>query len=257
MHAHARAVLHCWEHARAHVRAHCLSLSRSLSLSLTHETLTHELSLSLSLRERERERERESDRERTTCNSCHHRYQSDKLVGGQSRSHASKKSQFLVSESLSLTLALFCSGSLALFISFSLSLWKATHFIHHHQPPSLLSQGLARATVTHTDRLWHVSDNSPYFHGLSRSRVAAASSDSAASPSRLPMHQLPLLPPPPPPPPPLPTHEPSRGDIPRPSSFLIVAGIRQGLRRVYLVRLNPVRRQHSTLHAPAPPTTPV
>jgi hypothetical protein len=63
------------------------------------------------------------------------------------------------------------------------------------------------------------------------------------------MHPLPLLPPPPPPLHPLPTHEPSRGDIPRPNSFLIVAGIRQELLRVYLVRLNPVRRQHSTLSA--------
>jgi hypothetical protein len=68
MHAHASAVLHCWGHARAHVRARCLSLSSSLLLSLTHEVLTHELSLSLSLRERERERERENDRERERNN---------------------------------------------------------------------------------------------------------------------------------------------------------------------------------------------
>ncbi len=162
-----------------------------------------------------------------------------------------------LSFALGLWLSLF-SFSLSLILSRSLSLLKAKHFIHHHQPPSLPSQGLARATVTHTDRLWHVCDNLPYLsHGLSGSRVATASSDSADSPSRLLMHPLQVFPPPPPPPPPLPTHEPSRGDIPRPSSFLIVAGIRQGLRRVHPVLLNPVRRQHSTLHATAPPTTPV
>jgi hypothetical protein len=48
-----------------------------------------------------------------------------------------------------------------------------------------------------------------------------------------------------------------RGDIPRPSSFLVVAGIRQGLRRVHPVQLHPVRRQHCTLHATAPPNFPV
>jgi hypothetical protein len=48
-----------------------------------------------------------------------------------------------------------------------------------------------------------------------------------------------------------------RGDIPRPSSFLVVAGIRQGLRGVHPVQLHPVRRQHCTLHATALPTFPV
>ena len=50
--------------------------------------------------------------------------------------------------------------------------------------------------MTHTDRLWHVSDNSPYLsHGLSGSRVVVSSSDSAASPSRLLMHSLQVFPP--------------------------------------------------------------